>query len=243
MILLACETSTLLGSVAVLKDGKILSYKESMRQGSHSEVLNQFIHDSLTESQINLNEVDLFVTGLGPGSFTGIRISLNTIKSLSYFHKKNCLGVDSLRNIAELNQSDIDENKLIFVMLNAFKNMVYVAKYVKKNNGLQELMAPAVVRVQELIHIIDNQSILLGDGFLVYESYLKAHLENKYLRLDKSIDYPNAASLAQIAYKQTYALKTVESINIQNWNQLLPIYIRDSEAEENLKGIKFQPLF
>lgn len=236
MIILACESSTLLGSVAVLKDQAVLAFKDSLRQGSHSDVLNVFIEAALSEARLQLSDVDLFATGIGPGSFTGIRISLNTIKTFSYCYNKPCIGIDSLMNMA-YQCSNLPLKPLPIVsMINAYKNMVYVATYVKDGENLRVVKQPSVVRVQKLTEYIESESYVVGDGYIAYKSYLESQLGSKILRPEVTADEPHARILGELAYKQGLQ-------NIPKWNELLPLYLRESEAEENIKGIKYQPLF
>jgi len=240
MIILACETSTLLGSVAVLKDQAVLAYKDSFRQGSHSDVLNVFIEAALTEAKLNLSDVDLFATGIGPGSFTGMRISLNTIKTFSFCYNKPCIGIDSLINMAYRLDSQYSlkplKNIPIVTMINAYKNMVYVATYSKQGNALLTIKEPSVVRVQNLTDYIDTESYVIGDGYLAYQAYLDQHLRERIVRPEIPADEPHARFLGELALKKA-------SQNTSQWNELLPLYLRESEAEENVKGIKYQPLF
>lgn len=233
MIILACETATLLGSVAVFKNNQLLACRESMRQGSHSDALNTFISEVLTEAQITLNDVDLYATGVGPGSFTGIRISLNTIKTLAYCHNKKVYGLDSLENLA-LGVS-VGTDLPIVAMINAYKNMVYIATFERLNQTLVVTRPPEVVRVQNLQQYFERKSIVVGDGYLAYEKYFSEDLKQKMERLVLNLDEPHAKNLAQSAFfnaEKTYT-----------WNELKPVYLRASEAEENIKGIKYQPLF
>lgn len=140
MIILSCETSTLLGSVAIHKDGQLLSQKSLFRQGSHAEALNVLIEDCLAEAKLTLKDIDHFVTGLGPGSFTGIRISFNTIKTFSEIFNKDMAGVDSLKSLAFLNQDlavSLSGGE-IACAINAFKNMVYIATYKVEKYSLVE---------------------------------------------------------------------------------------------------------
>ena len=236
MIILACETSTLLGSVAVLKDQAVLAYKESMRQGSHSDVLNVFIESVLKEAQLTLNDVDLFASGVGPGSFTGIRISVNTIKTFSYCYQKPCVGIDSLLNLATQCSRQITEDHPIIAMINAFKNMVYIATFKKSDYGVSVLKPPQVVRVQNLATYIECDSYVVGDGYAAYKNFLDTHVTKRLLRLEGGLDEPTAQTLGHLA-------SGISSPLYQAWNELLPIYLRESEAEENAKGIRFQPLF
>lgn len=230
MRILSCETSTLLGSVAIHQNGHLLSQKSLFRQGSHSDSLNILVQDCLTEAQLTLNDIDVFATGLGPGSFTGIRISFNTIKTFASIHNKPLSGIDSLKNLAYLNRHLASE---ICCAINAFKNMVYIATYTIKENSLIETKPPQVVRVQALNQFLPHPILFVGDAYLAYESYLKTHLDQKLIRNPQATDYPTAEALGQL-------------VNLDqkffHWSQLLPLYLRASEAEENLNGIKYQPL-
>ncbi|MBC7742866.1 MAG: tRNA (adenosine(37)-N6)-threonylcarbamoyltransferase complex dimerization subunit type 1 TsaB, partial [Bdellovibrionaceae bacterium] len=144
MIILASETSTLLGSVALFENGAQLAYKESPRQGSHSDVINVFIEDVLKKSEKKLSDIDLFAAGIGPGSFTGIRISVNAIKTLAYCYNKPIVGINSLINLAW--QCPSVENAPIISMINAYKNMLYIATYKKVGGEIKVVREPEVIR-------------------------------------------------------------------------------------------------
>lgn len=239
MITLACETSTLLGSVAIVQDEKILVEKQLLRQGSHSEILNLLIQECLSESQLNLQNIDCFASGVGPGSFTGLRISLNTIKTFGYIHKKPVSGFNSLLNLAFANQKQIhllNQCQRITPMINAYKNMVYIAEYTLENNSLKETKEPQVVRVQELNQFITENSWIIGDGYSTYEKYLPDNIRSKCLRSDLLIEHPTAGNLGLIA--NIHSNKKCQ----KSWHELLPLYLRSSEAEEVLAGIKYQAL-
>ena len=238
MIVLACETSTLLGSVAVIENGLVLATEESLRQGSHSDVLNTFIEKTLQKSGKKLTDIDLFVSSVGPGSFTGIRISVNTVKTLAFCHNKPVLGLSSLQVLAEQARLSILENKLentsIVSMINAYKNMCYVATFEAQKTGLIELKKPEVVRVQNLAGYIDKKSVISGDGFATYQEFFPQELKDRCVRIENLSDEPHAKTLGVLASQKGHTT--------QNWNELLPLYLRASEAEENLQGIKYQPL-
>jgi tRNA threonylcarbamoyladenosine biosynthesis protein TsaB len=238
MIILASETSTLLGSVAVVENGQTIATEQSMRQGSHSDVLNVFIEKALSKAQKKLSDVDLFVSGIGPGSFTGIRVSVNTIKSLAYCFNKPVLGVTSLYSLAYqahiFKKNSEFEKTQIISMINAYKNMVYVASYRNQSGVLIELTKPSVVRVQELPQYIREKSIVCGDGFAAYEKYFCKALKDNIIRIEGVSDESHAQTLCLLALKNSGLQK--------NWNELVPLYLRASEAEENLQGIKYQPL-
>lgn len=230
MIILACETSTLLGSVAVVKDGAVLAERQLMRQGSHSDILNPFIYECLNQAGLTLQNIDCFATGIGPGSFTGIRISLNTAKTFGYVLDKSVYGESSLKILAFQAQA---HSSHITAMINAYKNMVYIAQYEVRGSELIEVLKPQVLRVQELGAALNSTTLAVGDGFLAYEKYFSADLKRCLTRNANATDHPTASALALLAQQQK---------RVQHWSTLLPLYLRASEAEENLQGIKYQPL-
>lgn len=239
MLVLSLETSTLLGSVALSKNGQVLAFEESFRQGSHSEGLNASINRILAKCSLQLKDIDLFTTGIGPGSFTGIRISLNTIKTFAYCHNKPVAALDSLSNLAHLNvsvsESVRSSGRPLISMINAYKNMVYISSYEFKNSALTEVKSPEAIRVQNLNNYITETSYIFGDGFLAFEKYfVETGLSKKMLRAETAYDYPKAEVMGVLSAKQL--------LTQMKWPDLLPLYIRASEAEENLKGIKFQAL-
>jgi tRNA threonylcarbamoyl adenosine modification protein YeaZ len=238
MITLCCETSTLLGSVALLSDGKVLASEESQRQGSHSDMLNVLVEKVLQNSGKKLSDVDAFISGTGPGSFTGIRISLNAIKAFAYCHQKPVMGGNSLMSLAYgTRQASLPSEFLelpIISMINAYKNMCYVATYKFGKTGFSEVKSPEVIRVQKLADYVTETSLVCGDGFSTYQKYFPQDLIQKMRRHPEVSDDPQAKTLGQLAHAKL--------LNEIAWNELLPLYLRASEAEENLQGIKYQPL-
>lgn len=239
MITLSCETSTLLGSVAIHKNDQLLAERNLMRQGSHSDSLNLMIDECLSEAKLTLDQIDIFSCGVGPGSFTGIRISINTIKTLAYVYNKPCSAVDSLENLALLNvKLKIKHNpssiENFVCAINAFKNMVYIAEYsVDNNEQLQIIQPPQVIRIQNLSSFIKKPCLFIGDGYEAYKGYIDQNFSSLILRPDWISDLPKASVTGEISFNQK---------NFTHWSELLPIYLRASEAEENLNGIKYQPL-
>ncbi len=239
MITLSCETSTLLGSVAIHKNDQLLAERNLMRQGSHSDSLNLMIEDCLAESKLTLHQVDVFSCGIGPGSFTGIRISINTIKTFAYVYNKPCSVVDSLENLAALNmqlnsQHNSQKTEHLVCAINAYKNMLYIAEYrLDKNKQLEIIQPPQVIRIQNLSSFIKNPVIFIGDGYESYKNYIDQNFSHLILRPDWISDFPKASVTGEISFNRQKFLP---------WSELLPTYLRASEAEENLNGIKYQPL-
>ena len=123
-------------------------------------------------------------------------------------------------------------------MINAYKNMVYVSSFCEQNGQLVEQKPPQVVRVQNLENFIESESLICGDGFTAYEKYFSETLKKKLLRDSSVSDEASAKNLA------LYASETFQQTSLlRSWGEILPLYLRQSEAEENQQGIKYQPLF
>jgi tRNA threonylcarbamoyladenosine biosynthesis protein TsaB len=99
-VILAIETATRAGSVAVSRGEEILSCVRGDASSSHSTDLIENIDRVLREADLQLSNVDLFAAAIGPGSFTGLRIGIATVKSLAVSMNKKCIGVSTLASVA-----------------------------------------------------------------------------------------------------------------------------------------------
>ena len=224
MRVLAIESSTILASVAVLENDKILSFASSTNQRSHSEFLNPAIEKCLQTSGINFNQIDVFACGLGPGSFTGVRVAGNIAKSFSYLFSKPMVAIDSLEILHHQNLSKGYQ----VVLINAYKNQVYTAFYV---DG-QRVLAPCALNLEKLEKAItekfgSQESIeICGDGYFIFENEFSPQLRSRLSRSSEAKDYPSAETLGHLAYEKGQINQT------KDWKSYAPLYIRDSEAEE-----------
>lgn len=233
MIVLAMETSTQLGGVALIRDGKVIAKESSLRQRSHSEVLNRFVQNCLGKANISLEDVDAFAVGQGPGSFTGIRVAANIGKSFSYIYNKPLITLDSLFLLAAAVKSELP----VLSLINAYKNMVYFGLFLPaKGPEPVYQQGPTAVPVQKLAQMITHEVLVVGDGFETYQEYLPEDLKKGLHRSSEFSDYPLAETLGLFAEKRAQQSKTI------GWNSFVPLYIRASEAEENKRGILISPL-
>jgi tRNA threonylcarbamoyladenosine biosynthesis protein TsaB len=238
---LAFESSTKLGSVALIQNGVCTFSKKSASQKSHSEILHQFVFEILKDASLQLKDIDCFAAGCGPGSFTGIRVSLNTAKAFSYAFQKPMVVIDSLRNLAQLNLSLVDRTKVpsakILCLINAYKNMSYYAIYdFGPDDQTKVVKDPSVIPMKDIKLILTEPILTVGDGFQTYESFLPESIRSKMLRPTGVIDDPSAESLGILADQQIKQGLTLD------WKSTKPLYIRSSEAEETKRGIVWSPL-
>lgn len=246
MIVLALETSTQLGGVAVIKDGKVLSSESSRRQKGHSEILHPFIDLCLERASLKLTDVDVFAVGQGPGSFTGIRVAANIGKSFAYIYKKPLVTIDSLMLLAEpvrsgrMNHSLSAESATgempVLSIMNAYKNMVYFGLFDVSGEEPTYIDGPTAVPVVQLKNYVKENVLVVGDGFTTYHEYFADEVKPLLHRDAQYEDHPQVETLGLMAEKRARNGQTIE------WNSFIPLYIRASEAEENKRGIIISPL-
>ncbi len=221
MATLCVDTSTSNAVIGLYKDGKGFERLSTFSR-THTEFINQAFQELLAESGLKITDLDSFVLGRGPGSFTGVRVAGNFIKTLSFLTKKSFLQLNTLEIIA----SQTPEPCLVIV--NAYKNLVYTGIY---NDGAC-LFSPAAVPISQLETTLDNlklsQVLCLGDGYNVYLPHMPESLKIRLSRNSSLSDFPKSSFLFEISKGRKKSDWTLE------WNLYSPLYIRASEAEENL---------
>lgn len=233
MKILAMETSTALGGVAVIVDGKVIAEESSLRQRSHSENINPFVEHCLQKAQLCLEDIDVFAVGQGPGSFTGIRVAANAGKAFAYAYRKPMVTVDSLVLLAQPAQG---ASKPVLSIINAYKNMVYLGLFDVSGFEPRYIKGPEAIPVRELKQHIHQECIVVGDGWDAYQEYLPTEITEKMERNPHLPDEPLASTLGLLAEFHAQNGRTLD------WNSFLPLYIRASEAEETKRGILISPL-
>lgn len=233
MKILAMETSTAVGGVAIIVDGKVVAEETTLRQKTHSEIISPFTEHCLQKSGLKLEDIDVFAVGQGPGSFTGIRVAANAGKTFSYCFNKPLVTIDSLMLLAQRARGS---DKPVLAIINAYKNMVYTGLFDMSGEEPKYLKGPAAIPVRELSQHIDPEVLVIGDGWEAYHEYFPESLAQKMHRDPSLPDYPLASTLGLMAEARAQKGQTLD------WNLFVPLYIRASEAEETKKGILISPL-
>ncbi|MDB4984834.1 MAG: TsaB protein required for threonylcarbamoyladenosine ((6)A) formation in tRNA [Myxococcaceae bacterium] len=227
MRILALDTSTFVGTVAVLRDGELLSEWGASVRASHGETLLPRLAQVLEAAQLSLAEIDLFAVGLGPGSFTGVRIGVATAKGLALAEAKPLVGVPSLRVIAR----GMTAGSLRAVAVDAHKNELYCALYELTAQGeLRELLPPfhelpgaAALRLREAAN--ERPVCVAGNGVERYGDDFTRPFEGMLTRVPAFCDVPRAACLAHEA-ERIFAAQGPSDLS-----RLEPLYVRASDAK------------
>jgi len=228
MKVLALETATLAGSIAVVDDveGMIGEVGVNVKI-AHAERLMPAIEWLLNACNISIKEIDVFAISIGPGSFTGLRIGLTTVKGFAFATNKPVVPVPTLDAFALTMPFS---RHLVCPMLDARKNEVYAALYKWENNSCTKIMPEISTKPEDLLEKISEPVIFTGDGSKIYKDLILDTLKSKAFFAPLSNMSPSASTVAEIAIQKTGQGSTADPVS------LVPFYIRKSEAEIRWKG-------
>lgn len=223
MRILAIETSTMMGSVAIMDErGLIAEYRLNIK-ATHSERLMRTIDEVLRGSGIELKDLDGYAVSIGPGSFTGLRIGLSTVKGLAFTTNKPITAIPTLDALA----CNIPFSQyMVCPMLDARKKEVYTALFRFTANGVvSKLIDDCVISPESFLKEIKEPTVFLGEGANIYRELIKERLRYLAHFAPLSKQLPSAANVAELG------LKALISGKVEDPAILIPRYIRKSEAE------------
>lgn len=221
MKLLTIDTSTQVSSVALTAGEELLAERLLDREKTHSAHILSAVAAVLAEGGVPLDELDGFGVAIGPGSFTGVRVGVATVKGFSLATGKPVAGFSSLAMLA-LNAPD--GALPVCPMFDARKQEVYAAVY--RLAPLPEPLVPDTAVAPALfVGQITAPTLFIGDGALLYRDMIIERLGEKAVFAPAELALPSAAAGARLARR---AFANGETTPL---HQLLPAYLRLSEAE------------
>ena len=213
VFILSIETATKNCSVSLSKDGITLSCKEIAEQNfSHAEKLHVFIEEILKESNIAFHDLNAIAVSKGPGSYTGLRIGVSSVKGLCYALNVPMIAIDTLTLLAK--QITI-ENGIIIPMIDARRMEVYTAFFDKEYKLVREVIADIID--ENSYSEIDATIHLVGDGIAKFKEVLT---NDKFIFHDTVI-YPSAAEMSAIAFEK---YKISDFVDVAYFE---PYYLKD----------------
>lgn len=213
MKILCIDTSSTLCSVAILENTNLINKLELNNGLTHSETLMPLIKELFDKSNLSLKDINLIVSDIGPGSFTGIRIGVATCKAFSDSLNIPCIGVSSLEVLAY----NIKNDGLICSTIDCKNDNCYFALYELSNGNYTVLEQPCAKTVQEVLDLLDkkytNKSIkFVGDGIPTKSTNCYLNIENLGIA----------------------GFKKFESTEVINEN-VLPLYLKKPQAQKQLE--------
>jgi tRNA threonylcarbamoyladenosine biosynthesis protein TsaB len=223
---LAVETSTLTGAVALLQADRAVAESRVSVAVTHGERLMAAIDGVLRSARCELGDVDAFAVALGPGSFTGLRIGVSTVKGLAFATGKPVVGVPTLDALAWTLPFCAYP---VCPILDAKKDEVYAALYRTLEGRLELLEAPRAVAprtlAEELRATTEGPIVFLGDGVAPFAAILGEILGTRARLTPAGLRLPSAVTVGELGGA------LLARGEVSDPAALVPLYLRPSEAE------------
>ena len=225
MNILMIDTSGPACGVAISRGGAILCEMQLTSGKTHSQRVMPMVDQALALCEMSVSDIDLFGAVLGPGSFTGVRIGVSTVKALAHAAGKPCIGVDALEALA-VNVTGFDG--VICPILDARAQQVYGAMF---ESGmppvrLTEDVAEKLTLFLDRVEATGKDALFLGDGVPALREATCARLGDQAhfaAPQHQGLRAASACALAEILAK--------DEENIRDCMTLLPLYLRAPQAE------------
>lgn len=218
-MLLSLDSSAVTASVA-LTDGDRVIKSEFVNSGlTHSETLLQMVKRVMGDNEFS--SLDAVAITAGPGSFTGVRIGVATVKGIAFAGNIPCYGVSTLEAIA---YNFVDENCVVCAVMDARRMQFYNAIFKVENGIVSRITPDRAISIDDLREELKQYDsvIIAGDGAALCSQNIA--LDNCKIAADDKI-YQNALSVA----------KCVKNKKAIAPSALMPVYLRQSQAERELK--------
>ncbi len=225
MKILAVDSSAKSASVAVVENGRLISECFVNNALTHSRTLMPMVDNALSQADMKIKDIEALCVNVGPGSFTGIRIGVAAIKGLAMFDNKLCAGVSTLESIA---YNFADESCIVCAAMDARCNQVYTALFRCNGQNVTRLCEDKAISIDELYKELlqyNEKIYLAGDGAELCQKSFGDKITNAYLAGENR------------RYQRAYGV----ALSAQNKNEftdnaeLVPVYLRLSQAERELK--------
>lgn len=228
MKILAVDTSSKICSVAILEDDNVILEKSTNDEKTHSQNLMPLIDELFKETNLSLENIDLLACCQGPGSFTGIRIGIATVKAFSDAKKIPATCVTSLESLAY----NVNQNGLIVSLIDAKNDNVYYSMHSFDGNDYKQIgeyKSDNIQNILDALSIYDDPLIFVGDGSVVHIEKINAYIKNPIFAPENQ-NVQTSISIGKSAYNK------FKNGIYGDSNFILPIYLKKSQAERHLDG-------
>lgn len=219
MTVFALDSASKAAGVCILQDGRMVYHASLCRGLTHSETLLPLCDEAFRAAQITPADVDVFAAAAGPGSFTGLRIGLATLKGLAFVHNTPCVCVSTLEALALSQPCD----GIVAAALDARRGEVYCAAFRVRNGAAERLFDDGAMPAAEFaarLDELDEPGVCAGDG----AQLVCAHTE-RFRALPEAYRTDCALGAALAAHREALAGRCVTSADC------IPDYQRLSQAQ------------
>lgn len=222
MNILMIDTSGPACGVAIMRDGRLIYEAELVNKQTHSQRVMPMADAALAMSDMMAAEIDVFGAVTGPGSFTGVRIGVSTVKALAHAAGKPCVAVDALEALAA-NVTAFDG--VVCPILDARAQQVYGAIFKNGERVLEDTVEKLAIFLDR-VEATGEDALFLGDGAPGFENAIRERLGEKAHFVSAQHMGLRAGSACALAAKRLEAGEEPLS-----YLTLLPLYLRAPQAE------------
>ena len=227
MNLLALDTATRSCSVAVMIGDRLAAEVSTVTPRTHSAHLMHITGEALALAHLKPAEVDGFAVTVGPGSFTGLRIGLSTVKGLAFASGKPCIGVSGLEALAAGCPA---YPHAICSLMDARKGQVYAAVFRRSGDRLMRIGQEKAASLEEVLAAAaDGPCLFVGDGAALHAERIRSRLGDRAHIAGSELNYPRGGIVARIA------LALWADNPAAHATPLLPRYLRRSDVELGIR--------
>ncbi|NFO12030.1 tRNA (adenosine(37)-N6)-threonylcarbamoyltransferase complex dimerization subunit type 1 TsaB [Clostridium botulinum] len=223
MILLSIDSSSKVATAALFEDDTLLGEVTLNNKKEHSTILMTLVESLLDSCNLDIDSVDGFVVSKGPGSFTGLRIGMATIKGLSFGSNKPYVSISSLDALA---YSIAPFNGIICPIMDALRNNVYTALYKSCNGKLEKIMDYSALDINELVDMLNEKEenvMFIGDGLNNTKEYILNNCNNCFFP-------PNHLNLVRASSLGELGMIKLKNGEYDDSNSA-PFYLKKPQAE------------
>lgn len=224
MRVLSIDSATEAATCAIIEDERLLGEITFNYKKQHSIILMTIIDNLLKNINTDISTIDGFVVSKGPGSFTGLRIGMATVKGLSQGSNKPFISISTLDALA---YNMAYTTGIICPILDALRGNVYTALYQFEENNLNRLTDYKIISLEELLALVKEQNksvTFIGDGIKLFKEQIVKYLPEANFA-PTHLNVARASALGELGIK-----KLLQGKNDNLYNSA-PIYIRKSQAE------------
>lgn len=224
MNILAIDTSSIVATVCIATEEKILAELSLNHKQNHSETIMPMIDTLLNMVDLDIDDIDYFAITNGPGSFTGLRIGVATIKAMAQATGKKIVSISTLEAMA---YNIFDKDRHIVPIIDARAERIFTGIY---NNG-EAILKDEATTITELLEFLqdnDIQPIFLGDGAKAYKGIIKKYYDDSCFA-PISMNMPKASSISSLA------LEYIKNNKVITYKDLDIEYLRKPQAQRELE--------
>lgn len=219
MRLLGIDTSSPKLGLAIVSGGKPVAELELNLERGHARYLIPSIDKLLKKAKLSLDKIDALAISIGPGSFTGLRIGVTTIKAIAIAKRKKIAAVPSLDVLAYNGLNSRQE--YICPVIDAKKDKIYAALYRKNKNGLKKQTKDLLISAEDLVKLVKKPTLFLGDALKVYGQ----KLNGKAAFAEEKLWFPQAKFVAMLGEELAKKNKFTNPLD------LVPLYLHKRDCQ------------